>query len=163
MLTGTALRCHIKPLQFRVWSGRLSTHSDHCSGWRLTGATAAADRTISFRQVAPQRQLDCRSGRSCRTKNLRRSCRTRGELAATQRVHRVERLERRDGMDGRHSEIFIMIMEIANISFIFMRLIYNLDIRLIPRQCRVVDILPALGPPRSVTAATAVCRLRARE
>ena len=44
-----------------------------------TRATAAADRTISFRQVAPQRQLDCRSGRSCRTKNLRRSCRTRGE------------------------------------------------------------------------------------
>ena len=68
----------------------------------LTGATAAADRTISFRQVVPQPQLDCRSGQSCRTKNRRRSCRTRGEQAATQRVHRVERLERRDGMDGRH-------------------------------------------------------------
>ena len=58
VLTGTALHYHTKPLQFRVWSGRLSTHSDHCSGWRLTGATAAADRTISFRQVAPRRKLD---------------------------------------------------------------------------------------------------------
>ena len=31
MLCGTALRCHTKALQFRVWRGRSSPHSDHCS------------------------------------------------------------------------------------------------------------------------------------
>ena len=29
MLCGTALCCHTKALQFRVWSGRSSPHSDH--------------------------------------------------------------------------------------------------------------------------------------
>ena len=40
MLSGTALRCHTKALQFRVWSGRSSPHSDHCSARVSTRGTA---------------------------------------------------------------------------------------------------------------------------
>ena len=69
----------MKALQRGVWSGRSSAHSDHWSVGASEAPTATADRTISFRQVATQRQLDGRSGQPCRTKDRRRSCRTRGE------------------------------------------------------------------------------------
>ena len=51
MLSGTALRCHTKALQFRVWSGRSSPHSDHCSARVSTRGTVPQliERSASVR------------------------------------------------------------------------------------------------------------------
>ena len=75
----TAGRYPMKGLQHRVWSGRWCPHSNHCSALAALRTTHTADRKVSFRQVATQRQLVCRARQPGRTKNRLRSCRTRGE------------------------------------------------------------------------------------
>ena len=76
---GTAGCFPIKGLQIRVWSGSWSPHSNHCSALASLRAVHTADRTVSFRPVATQRQLVSRARQPGRTKNRRRSCRIRRE------------------------------------------------------------------------------------
>ena len=71
----------MKGLRIRVSSGGWSPHSNLCSALATTRATARAGRKTSFGQVSLQRQLVSRARQPGRTKNGRRSCRTRGERA----------------------------------------------------------------------------------